>query len=45
MPENWQHVAGNQKWEKKGEFSYCQLTVVTEWKERIMCKESFGEWW
>lgn len=47
MPENWQHVAGSQKWKKKKQknFSYCQLTVVTEWKDRIMCKESFGGWW
>lgn len=48
MPENWQHVAGSQNEKKKKErkkLSYCQPTVLTEWKDRIMCKEYFGEWW
>lgn len=34
MPENWQHIARSQKKNLKS-----KLTVVTEWKDRIMCKE------
>lgn len=29
----------------KKKLSHCQLTVVSEWKGRIMCKEFFAEWW
>lgn len=33
------------KMQKRKKVSHCQLTVVNEWKGRIMCKEYFAEWW